>query len=673
MKDEEIKSQMEKTTQINGSIISKIIKTIVVLGMFIFFLTHRSFYVAEHNDYYKKRIALVILMTFSSLFLIWTKKILNEKNKKTAAILLFISTPFVSFFALEYANIIKSRFLWHVVLDLGKKKCLLSVIILFEILLVFLVITNSYRWSAFLVSLIVCIFGTANYFVYTLRGIPILASDLSIAGTALNVAGQYEYHINYPVFILIFITIFWGIVLMKTGKIKAMKNRVRIGTALVSCLICCISIKALIFSNDFGVSLNTCNPHKSYKQSGSVLTFIKSIQLMQVEKPDSYSYGLAEKIAEEYPEDTENSATPNVIIMMDEAFSDLQSVGDFKTNKDVIPFYHSMKDNCIKGNMYVSSFGGKTANTEFEVLTGDSIGFFPPSATPYQIFVKHELPNLTTDLKKQGYRNTIGMHPFKSTSYNRKMVYELFGFDTRLYIDDFNGADTIRGFVSDHADVKRIIQEYETAKEKSDAPFFIHNVTMQNHSPYKNDPAKLGDVIKPEKGYDYNDVEVYLTLIHKSDQALEELVTYFENLDDPTVILFFGDHQPGLNEEFYTKLLGKPIDKMSDEELMQKYYTPYVIWANFDIEEKEMDISSNFLVPLMKQATGMKLTGYNQFLLRLQNELPIVTLNGYWDNNGKFYKLDDETSPYYDLIYQYSVLQYNHMFDSHNRLENFFN
>ena len=117
--------------------------------------------------------------------------------------------------------------------------------------------------------------------------------------------------------------------------------------------------------------------------------------------------------------------------------------------------------------MFVSSFGGKTANTEFEVLTGNSIAFLPPSATPYQIFVKSELPNLNTALKNLGYDNTVGMHPFKATSYNRKLVYKLFGFDKQLFIDDFDEAGTARGtrhLISDDADIDRVIQEYEEAR-----------------------------------------------------------------------------------------------------------------------------------------------------------------------------------------------------------------
>ncbi len=661
--------------------IKKILWSALLAGLFLFFICHPSFYtkVVENEglkltSYYKKRMLFAAVGTAFGIVLIWKGSRLSEKQTRWAAAALFLATPLFCVFTLEYSNIMKNRFLWQVITGLGIKKFAASVLALAMLLFCLLIITNSYRWSAFLLSLVICVFGVANYFVYSLRGIPILASDLTIAETALNVAGDYEYRLNYSAFSLIFTTVLWYLLLAWPGKVKVMKKKMRFVGIAAMVLVAGIFMRTFIYSKVFSVSLNTCNPHKSYKGNGSVLTFIRSIQLMIVEKPEGYSVAKAEEIAADYPGGGEDN-TPNVIIVMDEAFTDLQALSYFETSEDPVPFYHSLKENAIKGQMYVSSFGGKTANTEFEVLTGNSIAFLPPSATPYQIFVKSELPNLNTALKNLGYDNTVGMHPFKATSYNRKLVYKLFGFDKQLFIDDFDEAGTARGtrhLISDDADIDRVIQEYEEARKAGDAPFFIHNVTMQNHSPYEDDPGTLGDIITAEAKYSYSDVETFLTLMHKSDEALEKLVSYFEKVEEPTVILFFGDHQPGLNDEFYTKLLGKSTEALSDEQLMEKYHTPYVIWANYDIEEKEMDISSNYLASIMKEAVGIRLSGYDQFLLKLREELPVLSLNGYWDKNGMFYKVEDDSSPYYEKIQEYNILQYNNMFDGDHRLENFF-
>ena len=116
---------------------------------------------------------------------------------------------------------------------------------------------------------------------------------------------------------------------------------------------------------------------------------------------------------------------------------------------------------------------------------------------------------------------------------------------------------------------------------------------------------------------DYSDADTYLTLVRKTDKALEKLVNYFKEVDEPTVILFFGDHQPNLKNEFYQMAYGKSMGQMKGEELMQFFHSNYIIWANFDIEEQEMDLSSNYLIPVMKQAVGMDLTGYDRFPLDL--------------------------------------------------------
>lgn len=307
------------------------------------------------------------------------------------------------------------------------------------------------------------------------------------------------------------------------------------------------------------------------------------------------------------------------------------------------------------------------------MLTGDCVGFLPPSSTPYQLYIKDDMPNLNSALEIDGYRHTVGMHPYLPSGYNRDNVYGFFGFDQKIFLDEFKGASTVWGRVSDDADIDKVIAEYEEARDQSDAPFFIHNVTMQNHSPYTAPADELGDPVHVVSDVSFPDADTYLTEIRKSDKALEKLVTYFESVDEPTVIVFFGDHQPKLSEEFYRMVYGKTMDDMKGEELMQFYHSNYLIWANFDIEEQQMDLSSNYLIPVMKQAVGMELTGYDRFLLDLHEDLPVVSLNGYWDADGSYYEdVNDSSSPWYDTLQEYNLLVYNHLFGKDDRIAGFF-
>lgn len=602
---------------------------------------------------------------------VWMKPVFSGKAKRRAAWMVYLLSPFVFLWALEYDNIVASRLPWQLFFGMGGgRHFVLAAGVVFVLLFLFSAITNRMRLAGMLLGILICVFGCTCYFVYALRGDPFLATDLATAGTAMDVAGGYTFRFNYQsVAMLMSVTVWLDIAGWIGEERIALRGSLRAAGIVFTAVIWAVFI-VLFFRTDFltenGVHLNTFNPAKSYRTGGAILTFCKSIRLMMVEKPEGYSTKAAQKIADQWTSDEQDDAKPNVIIVMDEAFSDLQSWMDFETTDEVTPFFRSLKENTIRGDFYVSSYGGKTANTEFEVLTGDSMGFLPMSSTPYQLFIKNDMTNLNTDLKSEGYENTVAMHPFHASGYNRDKVYQYFGFDKRIFMDQFQNPKLVKGLISDDSDVDRLIQEYEEAKKKSDQPFFIHNVTMQNHSPFDTVSAdELGDAIHLKDNDVYPDVDTYLTLAHKSDQALEKLINYFKGVKEPTVILFFGDHQPKLDSAFIKSVLGTSMDELKDpEKLMEFYHTEYVMWANFDIPEREnVDLSSNYLISMMKQVTGMKLTGYNRFLLSLQKKIPILTLHGYFGDNGKFYKISDKTSPYYDLIRQYHMLVYNHIFD----------
>lgn len=666
--------------------IVRYIMAAVFLGFYIFFWCNKDYYSQmstidgiTSTDFLLKRMLFVTLVCGGGILLsLWRQKFSEEKNKKTAFIL-FGMTPVVIFFALEYTNIFKTRILWEVIMELGKRQILLTVILLAILILGIYIITNSMKIASIAVSIMVCIFGLVCYFVYAFRGIPFLASDLTIMGTAFNVMANYEYHLAYQPFVLILITLIWCVLNAKMKKVKGFRWKIRLPIAICYILLVGVTVHALIYTNFLKekakVTVNTFMPQKSYGKNGAILTVIRSIQYIMVEKPEGYQLDKVEKFAENYRETEEkDTVKPNVIIVMDEAFADLKSIADFSTNQEVTPFFDSLKENTVRGEMYVSVFGGQTANTEFEVLTGNSKAFLPASSTPYQLFIKSEFPSLTYTLKDQGYQGNIALHPYRPNGYNRFTVYPLMGFDTYLSVSDFEDPKLVRNFISDESNFERIIQEYEAVKAESDASFYLFNVTMQNHSGYDTDFDNLPKDIKiTDSAYESDQAERYLNLIHLTDQALETLVKYFEEQDDPTVIVFFGDHMPGVHEAFYKKLFGKSSSKLTDEELMEKYKVPYIIWANYDIEEREnVTTSANYLSSLMLESAGMETTPFSRFLMETAEEIPVITALGYFGADGKYYQLNDESSPYYEKLQEYEMLQYNNMFDSSNRIENFF-
>lgn len=606
----------------------------------------------------------------------------NLSKEERIALTVFFLTPLVALLFLEYANPAGPELIFYSI----RPSCLLRfgvTAFLFYIVMGFLfALTGSMRFSGCFLCIFSIIFSLTNYFTTTFRGIPILASDLTIMGTAMNVVGNYKYSLDLTRTITLLGLITWCILLFRVKRLRLPKGKKRISTILGSAAICFASFWIMIYTpvmtvTPMHVTVNTFRPIKSYRKNGCVLTFMRSIQLMIIHKPDGYSANAAEEIAAPYRSETSsgNAKTPNVIAIMDEAFADLQAVGDFRTSEDVMPFYHSLTKNTVKGFSYVSVFGGQTANTEFEFLTGLSKAFVPASATPYQLYIKSLLPGLTTHLGNQDYQGMLAFHPFRANGYNRDHVYPNLGFSDFISLKDLDvsASDKIRNFVSDAADFQVIIDQYEQAKKKSNAPFYLFNVTMQNHSGYDQDFDNLDMPISIEEKCDDPELKRYLNLIHHSDTALKSLIEYFSKQKDPTVIVFFGDHEPGLSNEVYSKILGKNVEKLSAEENMNLYKTPFLIWANYDIEEQEnVNISMNYLSTLMLESTGMKLSPFNQFLLDIHKQIPVLTTNGYFGEDGSYYSLKDESSPYYESLRKYQILQYNDLFDKKKRIENFF-
>lgn len=577
----------------------------------------------------------------------------NLSKEERIALTVFFLTPLVALLFLEYANPAGPGLIFYSIRPSYLLRFGVTAFLFYIVMGFLFALTGSMRFSGCFLCIFSIIFSLTNYFTTTFRGIPILASDLTIMGTAMNVVGNYKYSLDLTRTITLLGLIAWCILLFRVKRLRLPKGKKRISAILGSAAICFASFWIMIYTpvmtvTPMHVTVNTFRPIKSYRKNGCVLTFMRSIQLMIIHKPDGYSANAAEEIAAPYRSETSsgNAKTPNVIAIMDEAFADLQAVGDFRTSEDVMPFYHSLTKNTVKGFSYVSVFGGQTANTEFEFLTGLSKAFVPASATPYQLYIKSLLPGLTTHLGNQDYQGMLAFHPFRANGYNRDHVYPNLGFSDFISLKDLDvsASDKIRNFVSDAADFQVIINQYEQAKKKSNAPFYLFNVTMQNHSGYDQDFDNLDMPISIEEKCDDPELKRYLNLIHHSDTALKSLIEYFSKQKDPTVIVFFGDHEPGLSNEVYSKILGKNVEKLSAEENMNLYKTPFLIWANYDIEEQEnVNISMNYLSTLMLESTGMKLSPFNQFLLDIHKQIPVLTTNGYFGEDGSYYSLKDES------------------------------
>jgi phosphoglycerol transferase MdoB-like AlkP superfamily enzyme len=533
----------------------------------------------------------------------------------------------------------------------------LTVLLLVWILL--FAVTNHTRVTNILFLVFTAVYGIANAVVYNIRGVPVQPQDLASISAAKNVASEYEIKITASMYqqIQIFVIAIILSILLSDWKIDAKK--IRYSVLLIYVVSFFFLCRGFAYSDWLSGKMelysDLWDSEKNYQLQGVLNGFLADAKGLVIETPENYSIEEVEGILEEYGDDAiQNETTPNIIVIMNESFSDMSVVGDFDTNIEYLPYWDSLEDNVIRGDMFVSVWGGHTVNTEFEFLTGNSMAFLPTIGYSY---IKGNVNSIVTTLSAQGYK-TIGMHPYAASGYNRSTIYKYLDFDETYFIDDFDTENCryIRNFISDESDYDRVIEEYE---KSGDTPVFIFNVTMQNHGSYASgmDEVKVLDVD------DIPYTNEYLSLIKASDEAFETLIEYFENQDEETIILMFGDHQPAIETSFYESLYGKSMSARNLEELQRQYEVPFLIWANYDIPEADgLIISPNYLASYLLDVAGLKMTAYNRYLLDLYEEIPVINANGYIDNAGVYYGFESE-SIYSDKISEYNMVQYYNMFD----------
>ena len=519
--------------------------------------------------------------------------------------------------------------------------------------------------------------GLANYYVMKFRSTPIMPWDIFSVSTAASVAGNYDYTPEWDTLLVLagFVIL---LVLESRVKIKIKRKVLAklLMVALPTVLLCGYvnKIQDETFVAEFGLYDKLFTPSVINKRDGNVVAFIMEMEYLSVEKPDGYSAKETGKFYEEQTTeeltaaltDTESLNRPNIIVIMDEAFSDLAVLGEFETNEDYMPFIHSLQqdDSTISGYLNVSVLGGNTANSEFEFLTGNSMAFLPQGSVAYQQYLKSEIPNLASYLKELGY-STIAMHPYYADGWERDRVYPLMGFDTFLSKDDFQGAKKIRKYISDEACFERIIDLYEEKEEGQ--PLFVFNVTMQNHSGYDEVFANFTPDIEVE-GIKSKVLNQYLSLMKKTDEALEELIAYFSEQEEDTMIVFFGDHQP-------TTYVSNPIvrsnglqpDSLSLEENLLKYKVPYVIWSNFEMSGEDKETSLNYLAIDVLENCNLPLPQYQNYLKSLREDYPVITAQQTRDAQGELCsddgKSQEEQEKDAEALLPYQSLQYYLLFD----------
>lgn len=594
------------------------------------------------------------------------KQKFTDLNRKQLAAVLLLFMPVFSFFMFET---IAGNF--RTIMENTMGIILINLCIWYFLYIVVFALTNHTKHTILILNPIIYIFAVLNAFVVQFREQPIMVMDIKSFWTAASVAGEYTYSFT-PTMIWLGVLniIILCIICVLKLDFSFVNWKIRLGYIGIALVCIVFSFHGMLSGNWFekaGASeLDFFRFNFTYQTDGYMACTVKSIRYLQVDEPEGYSVEKVQMIADKLKQEEkkQQDLPENVIVIMNESFSDLSVLGEFQTTEPVLSNFNSMTGNIKRGNLYVSVFGGSTANSEFEFLTGNSIAYMPTGTVAYQMYVEPGDSSLVDVFNANDYR-TIAFHPYRKNNYNREKVYGIYGFDEFYGIDDVE-VENIRKYASDKSDYQNLIKMYEekTPGEK----LFIYNITMQNHSGYKYKEYKNTVSLENCPGK-FPQAEQYLSLMKESDSAWKYLTDYFSQVDEKTVILLFGDHQPKLEDAFYEMVMGAETAENSFEHLQKKHITPYMLWANYELNiEEEANISTNYLGSYLLKAIGMELPIYNQYLLDLQEQIPACNLYGILDNAENLYWIGN-VGEYTNVLNEYHIFQYNNLFDNRNRID----
>jgi len=534
-------------------------------------------------------------------------------------IIYIISLCFLFFSDIVPNNILEA--LHDTFIDYGDIDSTIRILTFWVFVSIFTILQKLAKTKLFILifSNLYFILNIINYWVYTITKQPLLISDINLIKTAGSVMEGVDIDTQsilafliMIMMIVIFNFIFIKFVEFKNDKLSKKNTITKITISLFVIL--------LFFTQVSKLSTLSFSTFERYGLIGHLATNVKTL-----EEPTNYQV-FTELKMEKITEKT-NEKKPNVIVIMNEAFSDLSMVSNnFNTSTNYIPYTKSLMEKYPSGVTYSSTFGNNTVSSEFEFLTGIPTGLTTAGSIIYQQVIKDETNSIIGEFKNNGYK-TIGLHPYGRNGYNRGNSWDNFGIDESYFEEYFDDSEKIRKFVSDEAFYDKIIELYENNK---DTPLFIYGISMQNHATYNTE-----DFNKTETNFN-DDVNEYITLSNTSDEALKKLIEYFKNVDEDTVILFYGDHQPMIDSSFYETLLNKSEIDFTSEEKLLKYQIPYILWSNYDLDvEVPQETSMCYLPGILLESINFKTSSWFEYTNEMKDKYPIMTELFFKEKNGE--------------------------------------
>ena len=270
---------------------------------------------------------------------------------------------------------------------------------------------------------------------------------------------------------------------------------------------------------------------------------------------------------------------PNIIFLQLESFYDVTNIEGYEYSNEPHPIYSLLKEKLPGGFLTVPSIGAGTANTEFEIMTGMDKAHFGFGEYPYlSVMQKQTCESMAYNAREYGYKSHV-IHNHKGTFYDRNVVFPNLGFDTFTSLE--NMVDIVtnpRNWAKDRVLIEPIIDCLNSSSEQD----IIYTISVQPHGKYPSEElyetildgsepkiALSGNEDNPENaGFAY-----YVNQVNEVDTFIGELILELSFRNEPTILVFYGDHLPAFSVQKYWTLKEGNY-----------FQTDYIIWNNCGID-----------------------------------------------------------------------------------------
>lgn len=621
------------------------------------------------------------------------KEIYKPKKMKTRKIELSVPSSIIliilfSFGITAISFMLQPNSLTEVIANINRNFLIfvLNFIPVLVILSVFYLLTNNVFYSAAFVLTIFEAASIINRYKIFYRDDPFVPMDFSIGTEALNVMTKMDMKIDPLFVILIFVS--FAILFLSGLFVKSKKIHLLIRASFLTVfLAAAVLLNIYVYKpNTIYNKIHTIGPQYyvtgNFNTKGFVYCFLHSMNIYSMDTPAHYSRSYAEKLPSKYsgPIKNEPAVKPHIIMIMSEAFSDITNHDSmvFDVENDPLHNFKKLSEESLKGYIIVPNFGGGTANTEYDVLTGFMTQNLSKTPTSAFRLVRKEINSLPRFFTRNGY-NTSFLHPGESWFYNRKNVYNYFGINEQIFIDSFKKPQDYKGsLVSDKAFTDKVITHFTNYLESNNGkPLFNYSVSIENHMPYRK--GKFGNTkiqaVRTKMQLTPKASELlsnYVEGVRDADKELARLVDFFRQSGEPIILAFFGDHLPNLGENYlvYNELGYEINEKVSLEQMMNHNRVPFIIWAN-DEARKIMDfnnavkklelpesktISANYFGVMLSELVGFSGSEpFYDFLNQMRKDIPIINNNYFGTKAGLKIDLSEEQQ---HKVNDYKIWQY---------------